>query len=723
MIAMTTPTSNSRRNFLKGGVGLVIGMALPAPARLLAAEGVEKSMVPATPNAFVRIAPDNTVTVYSKHIEFGQGPYTGLATLVAEELDADWSQIRVEAAPSDPETYKNFRFGIQGTGGSSAMANSYLQMRRAGAAARAMLVAAAARRWGVDEAGIEVSNGLVSHAVSGQSATFGELAEAARESAFPKDPKLKSPEDFELIGTDVPKVDSRAKSTGGATFTVDVYRDDMLTVVVAHPPKFGAKVARFDARKANAVAGVVKVAEIQSGIAVYAKNTYAAIEGRKALDIDWDESDAETRSTAQMFEAFREAAKGAGRLVEATGDIDEAIAGAERVLEAEYLFPYLAHAPLEPLDGVIEWRDGKAEVWMGSQLQTVDHNTMAAVLGTDAANIAIHTMFAGGSFGRRAQPGGDFAAEVAQVAKAGGDGAYKLLWTREDDIQGGFYRPLTVHRLRAGLDAEGRILGWENTIANQTIVGGTPFEGFIRDGIDPMAVEGARNMPYAWPANRLAWVPMESPVSVLWWRSVGHTHTAYATETFLDELLAAGGQDPVAGRLALMKPGFERLAGALEKVAELADWQGPKGSDGRAFGVAVHKSFDSYAATIAEVSDNEGVPRVHRVWCAIDCGVAINPNVIRAQIEGGIGYGLSAAMFNEITLAEGGEIEQRNFDTYRLLRIDEMPAVEVAVVKSGEAPTGVGEPGLPPIAPAVANAHRTLTGKTPRQLPFSRLNA
>jgi isoquinoline 1-oxidoreductase beta subunit len=393
------------------------------------------------------------------------------------------------------------------------------------------------------------------------------------------------------------------------------------------------------------------------------------------------------------------------------------------VLEAEYLFPYLAHAPLEPLDGVIEWRDGKAEVWMGSQLQTVDHNTMAAVLGTDAASIAIHTMFAGGSFGRLAQPGGDFAAELAQVAKAGGDGAYKLLWTREDDIQGGFYRPLTVHRLRAGLDAEGQILGWENTIVNQTIVGGTPFEGFIREGIDPMAVEGSRNMPYAWPANRLAWVPMESPVSVLWWRSVGHSHTAYATETFLDELLAAGGQDPVAGRLALMKSGFERLAGALEKVAELADWQGPKGSDGRAFGVAVHKSFGSYAATIAEVSDNEGVPRVHRVWCAIDCGVAINPNVIRAQIEGGIGYGLSAAMFNEITLAEGGEIEQRNFDTYRLLRIDEMPAVEVAVVKSGEAPTGVGEPGLPPIAPAVANAYRALTGKTPRQLPFSRLNA
>ena len=720
---MTTRTSNSRRNFLKGGVGLVIGMALPAPARLLAAEGGQDSMVPAAPNAFVRIAPDNTVTVMSKHIEFGQGPYTGLATLVAEELDADWSQIRVEAAPSDPEIYKNFRFGIQGTGGSSAMANSYLQMRRAGAAARAMLVAAAAGRWGVDEAGIEVSKGVVSHAASGRSATFGELAEAARESAFPKDPKLKPPEDFELIGTDVPKVDSRAKSTGEATFTIDVYRDGMLTVVVAHPPKFGARVARFDAKKAKAVAGVVKVAEIPSGIAVYAKNTYAAIEGRKALDIDWDETGAETRSSEQMFDAFRKAAKGSGRPVETTGDVDGAIAGAERVLEAEYLFPYLAHAPLEPLDGVIEWRDGKAEVWMGSQLQTVDHNTMAAVLGTEAANIAIHTMFAGGSFGRRAQPGGDFAAEVAQVAKAGGDGAYKLLWTREDDIQGGFYRPLTVHRLRAGLDAAGRIVGWQNTIANQTIVGGTPFEGFIRDGIDPMAVEGARNMPYAWPANRVAWVPMDSPVSVLWWRSVGHTHTAYATETFLDELLAAGGRDPVEGRLALMKPDFERLAGALEKVAELADWQGPKGSDGRAFGVAVHKSFDSYVATIAEVSDDEGMPKVHRVWCAIDCGVAINPNVIRAQIEGGIGYGLSAAMFNEVTLADGGDIEQQNFDTYRLLRIDEMPAVEVAVIKSGEAPTGVGEPGLPPLAPAVANAYRVLTGATPRRLPFSRLNA
>ena len=720
---MTTSTSISRRHFLKGGVGLVIGMTLPLPARLKAAEGGQESVVPADPNAFVHIAPDNTVTVLSKHLEFGQGPYTGLATLVAEELDADWTQIRVESAPSDPETYKNLAFGIQGTGGSTAMANSYLQMRRAGAAARAMLVAAAARRWGVDEAGIDVSKGVVSHAASGRSATFGELADAARESAFPKAPKLKSPEDFELIGTDVPKVDSRAKSTGAATFTIDVYRDDMLTVVVAHPPKFGATVARFDAAKAKSVAGVVKVAEIPSGVAVYAKNTYAAIEGRKVLDIEWDESGAEKRSTTQMFDEFRAAAKGSGRLVEATGDVDAAIAGAEQVLEAEYLFPYLAHAPLEPLDGVIEWRDGKAEVWMGSQLQTVDHNTMAAVLDIDAANIAIHTMFAGGSFGRRAQPGGDFAAEVAQVAKVGGDGAYKLLWTREDDIKGGFYRPLTVHRLRAGLDAQGRIVGWENTIANQTIMGGTPFEGFMRDGIDPTAVEGARKMPYAWPANRVAWVPMDSPVSVLWWRSVGHTHTAYATETFLDELLAAGGQDPISGRLALMKPGFERLAGALEKVAELADWKGPKGSDGRAFGVAAHKSFDSYVATIAEVSDDEGVPKVHRVWCAIDCGVAINPNVIRAQIEGGIGYGLSAAMFNEVTLAEGGDIEQQNFDTYRLLRIDEMPAIEVAVVQSSEAPTGVGEPGLPPLAPAVANAYRVLTGKTPRRLPFSRLTA
>ena len=720
---MTTSTSISRRHFLKGGVGLVIGMTLPLPARLKAAEGGQESVVPADPNAFVHIAPDNTVTVLSKHLEFGQGPYTGLATLVAEELDADWTQIRVESAPSDPETYKNLAFGIQGTGGSTAMANSYLQMRRAGAAARAMLVAAAARRWGVDEAGIDVSKGVVSHAASGRSATFGELADAARESAFPKAPKLKSPEDFELIGTDVPKVDSRAKSTGAATFTIDVYRDDMLTVVVAHPPKFGATVARFDAAKAKSVAGVVKVAEIPSGVAVYAKNTYAAIEGRKVLDIEWDESGAEKRSTTQMFDEFRAAAKGSGRLVEATGDVDAAIAGAEQVLEAEYPFPYLAHAPLEPLEGVIEWRDGKAEVWMGSQLQTVDHNTMAAVLDIDAANIAIHTMFAGGSFGRRAQPGGDFAAEVAQVAKVGGDGAYKLLWTREDDIKGGFYRPLTVHRLRAGLDAQGRIVGWENTIANQTIMGGTPFEGFMRDGIDPTAVEGARKMPYAWPANRVAWVPMDSPVSVLWWRSVGHTHTAYATETFLDELLAAGGQDPISGRLALMKPGFERLAGALEKVAELADWKGPKGSDGRAFGVAAHKSFDSYVATIAEVSDDEGVPKVHRVWCAIDCGVAINPNVIRAQIEGGIGYGLSAAMFNEVTLAEGGDIEQQNFDTYRLLRIDEMPAIEVAVVQSSEAPTGVGEPGLPPLAPAVANAYRVLTGKTPRRLPFSRLTA
>jgi len=716
-------TSIPRRNFLKGGVGLVIGVALPLPRRALAAEGGAGQPVPADPNAFVRIAPDNTVTVISKHIEFGQGPYTGLATLVAEELDADWSQIRVESAPADAETYKNFAFGVQGTGGSNAMANSYRQMRKAGAAARAMLVDAAAREWGVDAGTIEVSKGVVSHAGSGRSATFGDLAEAARESDFPTQPQLKSPDQFVLIGTDVPKVDSKVKSTGEAEFTIDVYRDGMLTVVVAHPPKFGATVASVDASKAKEVAGVVRVEQIPSGVAVYAKNTYAAIQGRKALNVEWDESKAETRSTEELFEAFSAAAKKPGKQVEATGDVDAALAGADRVLEAEYRFPYLAHAPLEPLDGVIEWKKGQAEVWMGSQLQTVDHNTMAQVLGIDPADVAIHTMFAGGSFGRRAQAGGDFAAEVAAVAKAGGDGAYKLLWTREDDIQGGFYRPLTVHRLRGGLDADGNIVGWENTIANQSIMGGTPFEGFMQDGIDPTAVEGSRAMPYAWPANRVSWARMESPVSVLWWRSVGHTHTAYATETFLDELLAAAGKDPVEGRLALMKPEAKRLAGALERVAELAGWKGVKGDDGRAYGVAAHKSFDSYVATIAEVSDEDGMPKVHRVWCAIDCGVAINPNVIRAQIEGGIGYGLSAAMFNELTLEKGGTIGQQNFDTYRLLRINEMPAIEVAVVKSDEDPTGVGEPGLPPIAPAVANAYRVLTGSTPRQLPFTRLTA
>lgn len=703
----------SRRGFL---TGLIIAVTLP---RLTRAEGRAGyfNELPNTdgdwaPNAFIRVAPENTVTVLVKHIEFGQGPYTGLTTLVAEEMDADWSQMRAAAAPADAEIYANLAFGMQGTGGSSSLANSFMQMRKAGAAARAMLVAAAAEKFGVPADQVSVENGMLK--AGDQSASFGELAEAAAGQTAPEDPAVKDPADFKLIGTDLPKVDTKAKTNGEAQFSLDVYRDGMLTAVVAHPPKFGATVASLDDSAALEVAGVRKVAQIPQGVAVYADNTYAALKGRAALTVEWDDSTAETRSTDQMIEQWTAAAKAAGNSakdweVEATGDVDQALDGAE-MIEATYVFPYLAHTPMEPLDGVIELGEGSAEVWMGSQMQTGDVGALGRVLGIN--DIRLNTMLAGGSFGRRAQPDAHFGAELAEIAKAHGPGAVKLMWTREDDVKGGYYRPLTVHNIRGAVDADGKITAWDHAVATQPIFIGTPFEGMLQGGPDFSAFEGASELRYTTANHRLRWAQMESPVSTLWWRSVGHSHTGFAVECFVDELLEKAGVDPIEGRLALLGDTHPRESGVLRRVAEMADMSGDYG-----YGVAVVKSFNSYVAQIAEVEDRGGIPHVRRVWCAVDCGIAVNPNVIRAQMEGGIGYGLSAVLYSEITLEEGGMVRQENWDTYPIMRIPQMPAIEVAIIQSAEPPTGVGEPGTPPIGPAVANAWRRLTGKALRRLP------
>lgn len=721
----TQPVNVSRRVFLRNtavtGAGLVIGMHLPLAARAQSGAaavmhgGGEASFAP---NAFVRIAPNDTVTVMIKHIEFGQGPYTGLATLVAEELDADWSQMRAESAPANDELYKNLFFGIQGTGGSTAIANSYEQMRRAGATARALLVAAAAGEWEVAESEITVEKGVVSDPGSGGSARFGALAERAATLTPPTEVALKDPETFRLIGTEVPKLDSRAKTTGEATFTLDLQPADALTVLVAHPPRFNGGVTSFDDSGARAVTGVVDVKTIPEGVAVYARNFWAAKKGRDALKVEWDLAGTESRSSADILAAYRELAKDRGTPATERGDTAGTLAGAGTVLEAEYEFPFLAHAPMEPLDCVIQMTDNGCEAWLGSQLPTVDQKTIAGVLGLEPGQVTVNTMFAGGSFGRRAQPAGDFAREAAEALKALGTGAppIKLVWTREDDIRGGRYRPIYVHRLRGGLDDQGNIAAWEQVIAGQSIVAGSPFEGMIEDGVDPTSVEGASDLPYGIPNLAVSLHTTEVGVPVLWWRSVGHTHTGFTTETFIDELLAAAGRDPVEGRLKLLGD-HPRHAGVLETAAQMADW-GAAVPEGRARGVAVHKSFDSYVAEVAEVSrDENGYPKVHKVWCAVDCGVAVNPNVITAQMEGGIGYGLGHALFAEITMVDG-RIRQANFDTYRSLRINEMPEVEVTVIPSAEKPTGVGEPGVPPIAPAVANAWAALTGERVRRLPF-----
>ncbi|MEL6195725.1 MAG: xanthine dehydrogenase family protein molybdopterin-binding subunit [Myxococcota bacterium] len=713
---MNSPDRVSRRGFMVGAGGLTLAVALPMRGKGFAATRADP---PFEANAFVRIAPDNTVTVMIKHIEFGQGPSTGLATLVAEELDADWSQMRAEPAPANVELYANSAMGLQGTGGSSATPSSYLPMREAGAAARAMLVEAAAKQWGVSKKAITVKKGVVSHARSGRSARFGELVARAAKLKPPTKITLKDPKDFTLIGTEVPKLDTPGKTDGSSVFTLDVYRDDMLTAVVEHAPMFGATVKSFDDTKALAVPGVVAVAQVPQGVAVYGENTYAALKGREALTVQWDGSKAETRSTSEMRQEYETASRKPGAIAAEKGQVEQALADAKTVVESKIVFPYLAHAPMEPLDAVIEQRGSWAQAWLGAQLTTVDHQVIAQVLGLEQSAVDVYVMLSGGSFGRRAQAASDFAREAADVFVASGRSRpVKLMWTREDDVRGGFYRPMVVHRMRAGLDGDGELVAWDQTIVAQSVVRGSPFEGLIQNGIDPTMVEGAQELYYETPNLRVSAHEMRSGVPVLWWRSVGHTHTAFAVETMVDELLERASKDPVEGRLKWLGKKHVREAAVLKRAAELAGW-GKKPPEGRAFGVAVHKSFGTYVAYIAEVSMGRKQPRVHRVWAAVDCGQPINVNVIKAQIEGGLGYGLSAALHNAIEL-DRGRVVQSNFHDFKSMRIREMPEVEVDVLASREAPTGIGEPGVPPIAPAVANAVRRLTGKRVEQLPFAK---
>jgi isoquinoline 1-oxidoreductase beta subunit len=711
----------SRRDVLKGAAiaagTLVVAARIDFGARRA---GAATMTDPPAPNAFVRIAPDNSVTVLIKHLDMGQGVTTGLTTIVADELDADWAQMRSEFAPADAAVYNNLLFGpVQGTGGSTAVANSWLQLRKAGAAARAMLVAAAAQSWQVPASEIAVEKGVVLHKASNRRASFGEFAAPAARLPVPTEVKLKDPTQWVYIGKHVPRIDSGEKTTGKTVFAFDVKRPGMLTAVVARAPLFGAKVASFDATAAKAVAGVVDVIQIPQGVAVLAQDTWSALKGRDALKVAWDDANAEKRSTEAIFAAYRKLAATPGRSAVRTGDVDAALKGATKVVEAEFLFPYLAHAPMEPLNGVIEVKpDGSVETWAGSQFQTVEQATVAGVFGVRPDQVKINTLWAGGSFGRRATPDADYFAEMAAIAKAsGGRAPIHLVWTREDDIKGGKYRPMVLHRVRAGLDGAGGIVGWEHRIVSQSFFLGTPLEAMVaKNGIDDTAVEGASNLPYAVGTLAVDWHPVTSPVSTLWWRSVGHTHTAQAVEVMIDELAHAAGQSPVGFRLARLV-GHPRHAAVLRLAAEKGGF-GEKLPPGKGRGVAVHESFNSFVAMVADVTvDKGGAVKVDRVVAAVDCGVPINPDVIRAQVEGGIGFGLGAALRGKITLTDG-KVDQANFDGYEPLRISDMPKVEVHIVNSTEPPTGIGEPGVPPVAPAVSNAIFAATGKRLHSLPW-----
>lgn len=715
-----------RREFIKAGaalgVGLTLAFHLPAGLGALAKAGAVAGNGDFMPNAFLRIATDDSVTVIVKHLEMGQGVYTGLPTLVAEELDADWAQVRVEGAPANTGLYKNLAWRVQGTGQSTAIANSFEQMRRAGAAARAMLVAAAAELWSVPASEIGVSKGVVSHRGSGRRASFGELAARAAQLPVPETVVLKDPASFQLIGkadSPLPRKDGKSKADGTAQYTIDVKQPGMLTALVAHASLFGATVRSFDATQAKAVDGVVDVVQIPTGVAVLAQGFWPAKLGRDALRIEWDDANANKLGSAEILQQYRELAKTPGLAVRSEGDAPQALAGAAQRLSAAFEFPYLAHAAMEPLDCAMAFNGTDCQLWHGEQFQTMTQLALAKALGLKLDQVKIDMLLAGGSFGRRGNPRADYQLEAAAIVKAiAGKAPVKLLWTREDDMRAGFYRPLNYHTLEAGLDAHGKLIAWQHRIVGQSIIAGTPLEGVLmQSGADPMTMEGARDMPYHIPNLHLDLHMPKVGVPVLWWRSVGHTHTAFSIEIFIDEIAQAAKRDPVEFRRSLLVD-QPRLLNVLNLAAEKSGWGKPMPA-GRGRGIALHRSFNTYVAQVAEVTVTEkGTLKVDRVTCAVDCGIAVNPGIIVAQMQGGIGFGLSAALKGAITLKDG-RVEQSNFHDYPLLRIDEMPHVEVHIVPSSEAPSGVGEPGVPPIAPAVCNAIYMATGKRIRSLPIS----
>jgi isoquinoline 1-oxidoreductase beta subunit len=717
----------TRRDVLAVGATLVgstllVGCSLPD---ILSAGSKVK---PGPFGPFLKFSPDGLVTVVSKHVEVGQGNHAGLAAIAAEELDADWSRVAVEQAPANAKLYGNAAMGgTQGTGGSSAINNSWTQLRTAGAAARAMFVQAAAARWGVPAGEVTVSNGILAHP-SGKRSGFGELVADAAKVAPPAAPKLKDPKTFTLIGTDrVRRKDSPAKSSGTARYTQDVRLPNMLVAMVAHPPRFGAKVASFDPSAARQVPGVVEVYEIPTGVAVVAQSTWAAWRGRDALQVQWDESKAEKRGTAQILAEFKALASGktaasgkdAWKAFDSKGDAAKAAEGVD-ALEVAYDFPYLAHATMEPMNCVAMVGDGPPRMVFGSQTPTLDQMNAARIVGALPGSVQIETLFAGGSFGRRANFQSDYAAECLHIAKkVGGGRPVKLVWTREDDMRAGYYRPLTHHAVRITTDIAGYPATWRHRVVTQSIMKGAPPGAPGAGGLDATAVEGALGSPYykATPIVDAQVITPDVGVPVLWWRSVGATHTAYVMEHTIDQLARRAGKDPVDYRRALYgKAGAKRHLAVLDLAAEKAGWTTPAPA-GWTRGVAVHESFGSVVAQVAEVKLENGQPRVGRVVTAIDCGTAVAPDQIAAQMEGGTCYGLSGTMFGEITMTDG-VVDQANFDSYRVLRNSEAPTVETYILPSAAPPSGVGEPGTPVIGPAVANALLAITGKPTLSQPF-----
>ncbi len=717
----------SRRSFLRVSAtiagGLIVSLYLDIP--LLAQEGGQAAPTPKVypPDAFVQIKPDGTILITVNRLEFGQGVQTALPMILADEMDADWSQVIAELAPA-ADVYRDPVYGMQMVGGSGSIAHSFQQYRELGATTRAMLVAAAAAQWNVAPAQCRTEASVV-HGPGGQSARYAELAEAAAKQPVPATVQLKEPSQFRLVGKRVRRLDSRSKCDGSVKFGLDLDLPGMKTAVVAHPPVFGARVKSFDDKPARSVAGVRDVFEIPlvkgTGVAVIADKFWPAKQARDLLKIDWDLSAVEHADSAQLWSKYKALARTPGNVAVSRGDQTkiDTVAAANRII-AEYEFPYLAHAPMEPLNTTIRFDGDRAEAWAGSQFQTVDQAAIAEVLGLKPEQVTFHTEMAGGGFGRRAVADSHVQREAAVIAKRLRGTPVKLIWTREDDVQGGYYRPMHVHRAEIGIGPGGMPLAWRHVIVGQSIVAGTPFAALIvKNGVDATAVEGTADTHYDIPNFHVSAHHPAVNVPVLWWRSVGHTHNAFVMETLIDELATRAKADPIAYRRTLLKPDAKKLRAALDLMEEKSgSWRTTLPKD-HAVGIACHESFETGVACAVDVSIENKRPRIHRVTVAVDPGFAVNPLTIESQFQAGVAFGVTQLMSKGAITLKDGRVEQRNFDGYTPPSIVDAPvAVDVHIVPSTEAPSGCGEPPVPVISPAVVNALAKLTGKRYRSLPL-----
>lgn len=709
----------TRRQFLRdlaAGGGLVLGLTFGSP---LQAVVLPRRGIPADfqPNAFLRIATDGTITIFAKHDEMGQGIHTGLAITICEELEVDVDRVTVAPAPADP-AYRHSTFFVQVTGGSTSTWTSFSQMRSAGATAREMLIAAAARRWGVPASSCRARNGTVVNGDGSASLTYGELADEARAIPVPENVKLKKPEEFTRIGKTTRRVDSADKVRGKALFSLDQRAPGMLTALVVRCPYFGGKLVRFDATAARAMPGVKSVVQIPSGVAIVAEGYWPAFKAREALEIEWSAGAAGSLDSERLFDDFIEKSKTPGLVARNEGDVTQAMASAKQTIEATYEVPYQAHAPMEPLSCMVTLReDGGADIVTGSQMLGADRPAAALRLGVDVSKVNITNSQLGGGFGRRANPRSDFVLEAVEVALAARSlrAPIKTVWTREDDLRGGFYRPMYVNSITAGL-GEKDIVAWQHRVVGQSIAKGTPFEGMmVRNGIDGLSVEGAADMPYGVPNLRVELHTIDLPVPVLWWRSVGHSNTAFAKESFLDECAAALGRDPYELRRQLLA-GHPRWLRVLDLVAKKAGWGSPT-PKGVGRGISVHESFKGFAAHVVEASVVDGSPKIHKVVCAIDCGLVVNPGQVVSQMQGAANFALSATLGSQITFSNG-RVDQSNFHDFEILRMHEAPEIEVHIVDSKDAMGGIGEVGVPGVASATCSAIFAACGKRIRRLPI-----